>query len=48
LVDSIHSRMSLVRRDGTKAIDQAAGTAMSIPRRVEPPARITEFHRNRI
>ena len=48
MVDSIQSRMSLVRFDGTKAIDQAAGTAMMTPRIVEPPAMITEFHKNRM
>jgi hypothetical protein len=40
--------MSLVRFEGTKAIDQAAGTAMIMPRSVEPPAMMTEFHRNRM
>jgi hypothetical protein len=40
--------MSLVRFEGTKAIDQAAGTAMMMPRSVEPPAMMTEFHRNRM
>ena len=32
--------------DLASAIDQAAGTATSTPRRVEPPAMITELIRN--
>ena len=31
---------------GTNAIDQAAGTAIKIPNKVDPPATIMEFHKN--
>jgi len=35
--------MSLVRFDGAKDIDQAAGMAISMAIRVEPPAMAIEF-----
>jgi len=38
--------MSLVRLEGTNAMDHAAGTAMIIPKSVEPPAMMIEFHKN--
>jgi hypothetical protein len=40
--------MSLVRLEGTKAIDQAAGIAIITPMSVEPPAMMTEFHKKRM
>ena len=40
--------MSLVRFDGVNAIDHAAGTAITTPSNVEPPAMMIEFQRNRI
>ena len=47
LVDSIHISRSLVLWPGTKAIDQAAGMAMSSPSSVEPTEMTTEFQKNR-
>ena len=35
MVDNIHIKISFVRRDGTNAIDQAAGTAIRMPKTVE-------------
>ena len=42
-VDSIHINTSLVRLVGENAMAQAAGTATSRPRIVEPKAMMTEL-----
>jgi hypothetical protein len=46
LVDSIHNKIPLVLFVGTKAMDQEAGIAIKIPKIVDPPAIIIEFHKN--
>ena len=46
LVDSIHISRSLVRRPGTKAIDQAAGMAITSASSVEPTEITTELKKN--
>ena len=40
LVDNIHNKISLVLFVGTNAIDHAAGTAIKMPNKVDPPATI--------